>query len=76
MTASLESVKRDPHARALAVCLDLLVRMDPRAVATHHLQECTDEQFDAAVAAAAGSLWGTDEAAWPAAVKTALRREP
>lgn len=66
---------RDPRARAVAMCLDALVRMDPGAVTAHKLRPCSDEEFDNAVKAAAKFLWGANQKTWPADVNTVLNRE-
>lgn len=65
---------RDPKARAVAICLDALVRMDPNAVAAHKLRQCTDEEFETAVKAAATFLFGENPQTWPADVATVLER--
>lgn len=64
----------DPKVRALAMCLDVMVRMDPGTVAAHALNQSTDDEFDAAVQEAAGFLWGPRRDDWPADVKTVLAR--
>lgn len=65
----------DPKLRAVAMCLDVLVRMDPGTVAAHALPQCTDDEFDAAVMEAAQALWGPRRNTWPADVRTVLARK-
>ena len=74
-TLDLVSAIADPKLRAVAMCLDVLVRMDPGTVAAHALPQCTDDEFDAAVMEAAQALWGPRRNAWPADVRTVLARK-
>ena len=64
----------DPQVRAVVMCLDVLLRMDPGTVAAHALPQCTDDEFDDAVKEAAGFLWGPRRDGWPADVRTVLVR--
>lgn len=65
----------DPQVRAVATCLDVLLRMDPGTVVTHALPQCTDDEFDHAVEEAAQLLWGPRRDGWPADVQTVLARK-
>lgn len=65
----------DPKVRAVVMCLDVLLRMDPGTVAAHALPPCTDDEFDLAVIEAAQVLWGPRRSAWPADVRSVLVRK-
>lgn len=50
---------------ALSGCLGVMLRMIPDLCVTQRWEQCTNEQHDAAITAAAEALYGSDRAAWP-----------
>ena len=56
---------------ALALCVQAMLRMIPDYCGEQHAEPCTDEEHDAAIAAAATALYGPDRARWPAGVRAA-----
>jgi hypothetical protein len=53
-------------AIALEKCLSVLLRMIPEALTEHGLEQCTDEEHNAAIEVGAIALYGEDRATWPA----------
>lgn len=60
---------------ALGLCLSALIRMIPGACAQHDLEQCTVEEHDAAIAAAAAALYGNDPNLWAPVLRAAAGRK-
>lgn len=56
---------------ALEACLSVLVRMIPEACEEHRLEGAWPHEHDAAIAAAALALYGTNRQNWPRCVRSA-----
>ena len=62
-------------ALALEQCLSVLLRMIPEALTEHSLEQCTDDEHNAAIEAGAIALYGDDRTAWPAGLRKAAEGE-
>ena len=56
---------------ALAMCLDVLLRSVPGYYAAAGVEQCTDEEHDAAIASAAAVCYGPSRDTWPPLVRQA-----